>query len=137
MHSSGFQFSTPIMTRSTFALNEEFQPEEHEEVEIPTQIKTRRRISEEDASAYVEIEVEVGKESGLLPFHVVVSYSAEFKWKPDDFEGEKLESLLSKNAPALLLGYARIAISTITNFSPYPAYNLPFIDFTKEAQEKP
>lgn len=131
MKLSGFQFRNPVMTKSIFKLNSGFQQKEHEEVEMPVQINAHRNSSGDDTSAYVEVEVVVGEESDQLPFYVAVSYGADFKWLSDDFDEKKVEYLLSQNAPALLLGYARVAISMITNFSPYPAYNLPFIDLTK------
>ena len=45
---------------------------------------------------------------------------------------EQQEKLLTQNAPALLLSYMRPLVASATAASPYPAYHLPFIDFTKE-----
>ena len=55
---------------------------------------------------------------------------ANFRWM-EGFEKEQIDLLVSQNAPALLLSYARPIISMTTNASHYPAYNIPFINFTK------
>ena len=45
---------------------------------------------------------------------------------------EQIDNLLRKNAPALLLSYARPLIASITNASKFPTYNIPFLDFSAE-----
>ena len=40
-----------------------------------------------------------------------------------------VNSMLNVNAPALLLGYMRPIVSSITNSSALPVYNIPFINF--------
>ena len=42
-----------------------------------------------------------------------------------------INKLLNQNAPSLLLSYLRPVIAQVTMASPYGAYNIPFIDFTK------
>ena len=56
--------------------------------------------------------------------------SAQFIWN-DVYDENTLKDLLSINAPALLLGYARPMIASITNMSPYPSFNLPFYNFVE------
>ena len=134
MQSSAFQFKTPVMRKAVFQVNEGFQNEDGG-IEMPASISTRRCVDDDASTAYVEIEVLVGEKTKKYPFYAAVSYGADFRWKPGTFDGERLERLLSQNAPALLLGYVRVAIATLNNFSPYPSYNLPFVDLTKEMQQ--
>lgn len=51
-----------------------------------------------------------------------------FRW---DNEVENEDLLLKQNAPALLFSYIRPIIATITASSKYPAYDLPFVNFTE------
>ena len=122
------------MRKAVFQVNEGFQNEDGG-IEMPASISTRRWVDDDASTAYVEREVLVGEKTKKYPFYAAVSYGADFRWKPGTFDGERLERLLSQNAPALLLGYVRVAIATLTNFSPYPSYNLPFVDLTKEMQQ--
>ena len=39
--------------------------------------------------------------------------------------------MLTKNAPALLLGYLRANVASMTAMTSYGAYNLPFMNFNK------
>lgn len=130
MQSSAFQFKTPVMSKAVFQINEGYQ-KKGAAINMPAHIQTQKYMDENASSAHVEIEVTVGEQTEEYPFYVFVSYGADFRWEPGTFEGKRLDLLLSRNAPALLLGYARVAISTLTNFSPYPSYNLPFVDFQK------
>lgn len=132
MQSSMFQYTNPAMTKAVFKVNSKFKKMDSG-VAMPAQLSVHKRTNDGEPMAYVEVEVKVGEESDELPFLAIVSYGANFKWDPKAFSGEQLNRLLSKNAPALLLGYARTAISTITNFSAYPAYNLPFVDLRGES----
>lgn len=130
MKTSSLQFSDPHMTKASFSVNKEFSPAEN--VDIPIQISVHRNWNEGESNALIELEVTIGKDSAEFPFYVSVSYEANFKWEEDVVQGSTLETLLSQNAPALLLGYVRPAIASITNFSIYPSYNIPFINFTEE-----
>ena len=58
-----------------------------------------------------------------------MTIGAKFLWD-DVYDEETLRDLLSKNAPALLLGYARPIIANMTSAGPMAAYHLPFYNFT-------
>ena len=89
------------------------------------------KSSEEEKEAVVELNIIIGaKENNEAPFYVDMVMGAIFKWD-DSYDENTVKDLLSINAPALLLGYARPIIATITNMSPFPAYNLPFYNFTE------
>ena len=55
--------------------------------------------------------------------------SSDFEW--EDMDESMIDTMLHINAPALLLGYMRPIVATITNSSKYPVYNLPFINFNE------
>lgn len=63
------------------------------------------------------------------PFEIEAKITAEFYWDKD-ISPELVSLLLSRNAPALLLGYLRPIIADTTQKAGLPAYNLPFMDFT-------
>lgn len=130
MKKSRFQFSNPHMTRAVFHINEGFSG--GDEIEIPTQITVHRKWNDDESSALIELEVEVGGDDANLPFFVSMVYSATFRWEEDALQEDMLEKLLSLNAPSLLLGYVRPAIAAITNLSKYPSYNIPFLDFARK-----
>ena len=58
-----------------------------------------------------------------------MTIGARFLWD-DVYDEETLQDLLSQNAPALLLGYARPIIANMTSVGPTSTYNLPFYNFT-------
>ena len=43
-----------------------------------------------------------------------------------------VDKLLNQNAPSLLLSYIRPIVVQITAASPFPTYNIPFMNFTNK-----
>lgn len=129
MKESNFQFTDPSLTSLEFKENEEFVIEKDKEIEIGTSINvSNNRISETEA--IVGIIVKIGNEENSSPFCMKTEFTAKFRWA-ENLSEEKVGVLLGQNAPALLLSYARPIISMVTNSSHFPAYNIPFINFTE------
>lgn len=128
---SAFQFSNPSLTKMEFCINEDFENSRDKEVKIAVNMGIQIDRSSTDNNARVSLTLEIGKKDSADPFYVSATEMAEFRW-PDALNNEMVEKLLNQNAPSLLLGYLRPIISQITAASPYNAYNLPFIDFSRK-----
>jgi len=129
MSASAFQFSEPKMREVTFTVNDAFIAARNE-VEINTNIENRQEYADNGSEAMVQMRIEIGEKEGASPFYLSIVYQSEFRWKPDTFNKEQIDTFLQKNAVLLLLSYARPAIAAITNFSKFPSYNIPYIDLT-------
>ena len=128
---SAFQFSNPSLTKMEFCINEEFESSQDKEVKIAVNIGVQIDRSATDNNARVSLTLEIGKKDSEDPFYVCATEMAEFRWS-EALNNEMVEKMLNQNAPSLLLGYLRPIISQITAASPYNAYNLPFIDFSRK-----
>ena len=128
---SAFQFSNPSLTKMEFCINEEFESSQDKEVKIAVNMGIQIDRSSTDNNARVSLTLEIGKKDSEDPFYVCATEMAEFRWS-GALNNEMVEKMLNQNAPSLLLGYLRPIISQITAASPYNAYNLPFIDFSRK-----
>jgi len=130
MGTSQFQFSDPMLSELQFYINEEYEAE-NEDIGVNLRMHVNKnRIA--DTEAVVELTVVIGEKSEKSPFFITANEGAIFKWEEGAFEKEQeLEKFLNINAPALLLSYLRPVIANITMASKYPAYNIPFINFSK------
>ena len=133
MKESFFQFTNPNLVEIVFRLNSDFNVEDEFEVNIPTETKTYIKREKDGNDAVVSLDIIIGEETSACPFYCFVSMLAKFRW--DEDANANVDDLLSLNAPALLLAYARPIISTITNSSPLPTFNIPFLDFTQRQKE--
>lgn len=131
MKQSNFRFSNPIINKIDYQLNHEFK--HTDDLTISNSFNVNISRDPNANISVVDLRIVVGEKELLstLPFYIDVVISAMFTWD-DVYDESTVQSLLSINAPALLLGYARPLISTITNMSPFPTYNLPFFNFTEE-----
>ncbi len=77
--------------------------------------------------ARVSLTLKVNAENKEAPFELEIKVVSDFKW--EDMDENMVNSMLNVNAPALLLGYMRPIVSSITNSSALPVYNIPFINF--------
>ena len=127
MHNSDFQFSNPVLVSLNYYINDEFQPKD-ELIDVQIDFNVNIKKSPHEKNAVVELSLILGTDSENSPFYIKATEGAKFKWISDD--QDFIQKLLERNAPALLLGYLRPIIATITSSSPYNAYNIPFIDFT-------
>lgn len=133
MRKSKFQFSNPIIEHINFdRCTSDEPPKKDFQYKIDNSIEIRQSQSQNLAKVYLALKI--GDSSDESPFKLNITMSAKFKWG-DDVETDKADLLLSKNAPALLLSYARPMISLILSQSGLPNFNIPFVDFTGKFSE--
>lgn len=128
---SAFQFTKPSLVGMEFAINQDFNNQGEQEVKINIGINVNTKRNKAKTEAEVTIEVVLGGREGKDPYFIKASESARFRWK-DEIEEDMVEKLLNQNASALLISYLRPMITQVTAASPYGAYDIPFIDFTKK-----
>lgn len=129
MDKSAFQFSTPVITAMVFRINNEYDVNIHVQRELPTHVDVHEKRSETDDSAVVALDLKIGGLQEDFPFYIRSVMQAKFSW--EDMEEHLVNTLLKRNAPSLLLSYLRPYIAAITSASPFPALQIPFMDFTK------
>ncbi len=130
MKPSSFQFSNPILVNMTFEANRHFKGDNN--VDIPTNFNVSIHEDENSPEAIVELTVEIGRRDESTPYYISATEGAKFRWGEE--ANEKKEGLLQQNAPALLLGYLRSVIATVSSASPFETINIPFMDFTKKEE---
>lgn len=130
MEISSFKFDTPMLKKLEFLENPNFNIEGNLEVESNFEIEIDKI---DNFEAVVTLNLSLNNKENLKeqnPFFLNISMSSIFNW--EDVEDEEVvDTLLSQNAPALIIGFLRPIVSNITNASVFPPYNIPFIDFTK------
>lgn len=131
MKKSDFKFSNPILLKTEFLLNKKF--ENDEKIVIGNSFNVSINLDENDNKAIVELTIKIGKKElkQNIPFYIELVIGSAFTWN-DVFDENTLQILLSQNAPALLLSYARPIIHSLTSMTPFPAYNVPFYNFTEK-----
>lgn len=138
MKKSKLQFSNPILKSSNVSINDGFmdihEPNELNEIEMP--ITHEIGYSEKEGnSVFVQFKVTVGKSSDEYPFIASVELISQFTWDKS-LKDNTIDKLLKVNAPAHLLSYARPIISLLTSMTPFPPYNLPFMNFLEPIEEE-
>lgn len=135
MEYSNISFTNPVVTETEFVDNVNFK-NESESIEMETKISRNFQYDKENKSIVnVEMTVEIGEKTNKVPFYIKVKMSANFKWESDEVGENQRSSFEKVNAPALLIGYIRPVVSYLTSLSKYPAYHIPFINFTDENME--
>ena len=132
MEVSKFQFANPRLVKMVFNLNDGFEAEEDDSgilQNLPLQIEVGIGAKQE-TSAIVRLTANVGKENLEFPFYLSAAMCAEFRWEKD-LPQEQVDILLKENAPALLMGYLRPYVASITEASPIQTVHLPFLDFSR------
>lgn len=129
MNSSDFQFKNPRLINLEFDTRKDFVASSDEPIDIRLSFNVDINKLSEKPEAIVELTVIVGEDNNKSPFYIKATEGALFKW--NDKVDSLVDKLLEQNAPAVLLGYLRPVIAMITGVSPYNAYNIPLIDFTK------
>lgn len=136
-----FKFSRPFIMEIHFSFNRDYPWEDDEAggkkpLEIPLQIEASKPKIEDSSTceATVSLTATVGEEGPNFPYHISVTMSADFEWS-DELSPQTVNEMLSRNAPALLLGYVRPYVAQITEASPIGAVHIPFMNFAQ--QEKP
>ena len=130
MQESVFQFSRPKIKNIQYSILEEYKPEEN--VNLHQHFHRNITRIEQKNEAIVELTIELGCDEKSInsPFALKITIGAIFSWD-NTLDEEMINSLLTFNAPALLIGYARPVISNIT-INSMGAYDLPFISFADE-----
>lgn len=129
MKESSFQFNNPSLVDLYFHINKDFKAKEDGPLNVNTSFNVNISKHETAPQAIVELEIIIGTENDTFPFYIKATEGALFKW---DAGNALVDDFLDINAPALLLGYLRPVIASITSASPFNTYNIPFFDFTKE-----
>lgn len=135
MNKSAFQFTNPQLKRLAFDIHDDFVGAGKISMDIRLSPNIQRLTNESGSlfdEARVTITLSVGEKDNSTPFYIEADESATFKWEKGTFNESQVDSLLHQNAVALLLSYLRPIISNVTAASPYPAYNLPYIDLTQK-----
>ena len=133
MDKSKFQFTNPTLTRLEFEVHNDFLRKGKLDMGINLSVNCRRAKKEDDtlgSSALVMVTVSIGTKDNSTPFYIEADEEATFRWCEGDFSEANIEALLNENAVALLISYLRPIIANVTASSPYPCYNLPFLDLT-------
>ena len=135
MEKSNFQFTNPILTRLEFETHNNFEKNGQVNIGINLSVDIQREEIDNHIfgnAARVSVTLRVGAKDESAPFYIEADEEANFRWREDVFGEKDIETLLRQNAVALLISYLRPIVSGITASSPYPAYNLPYIDLTSE-----
>ena len=128
MKQSNFQFSNPRLLNICYSVNENFN---NECVKFSIKNEVSKHLTEEKKhEALVSLKVTMGDQTENYPFFISLEIASFFKVE-DDISDQDFDKLLEINAPAMLLSYARPMVSLITSQSGYPAFDIPFINFTE------
>ena len=133
MEKSKFQFTNPVLTHMFFEMNSDFESNSNKEVQIKQQISVEIMPYDGKKETTVAIRFELGEQNDDCPFYMTVVEQASFKWG-DELGEKQVENLLNQNAPTLLLSYLRPIVSQVTAASPVGPFNIPFMNFTKNAK---
>ena len=131
MDRSKFQFSDPQLEQIQFLVNQDFDEEKFDGITLNSKTNVKAM---ENNEAKVSLTITVGNNKEE-PFYWLITMSAVFSWDAG-MDKELIKQLLRTNAPAALLSYIRPFIANMTMNTQYPAFNLPFLDFTKNQIEK-
>ncbi|WDV24851.1 protein-export chaperone SecB [Pediococcus acidilactici] len=134
---SSFKFTNPKLVSFIFLVNDMFDDDGSANNQLS--ISSSSSDIEETKShrkAMVKLTLSNKDKDGefpaKVPFAIEVSMEAKFKWRKGVYDEDTEKSLLSVNAPSLLLGYIRPIAQLITAQSGYTV-NVPFVDFTQES----
>lgn len=125
MKESEFKFVDPYLEKLVFFENKSFDAKK-QEVKFENIFDIEINRKEDENIAKVVLQLQVGTD-GEAPFKLWIRVASNFMW--ENLSEEILDIMLNNNAPALLLGYMRPIVASITNSSKFPTYNLPFINF--------
>lgn len=130
MKESAFQFSKPILKKVEYKIFDQYEPES--DTNLHRHFHRNIVRIEDKNEAIVELTVQIGCDERSVnpPFSLDITIGAKFIWD-NQIDEEIVNSLLSMNAPSLLLGYARPIIANLTANS-IVQYDLPFINFSDE-----
>lgn len=128
MKESTFKFTNPYVYDLHFEDNVDFDPKRFENISVKLETNIQKENVELDNEAWVSVCLKIGYTS-YDPFNVSIALRALFSWE-NSLEDRMVNDLLSQNAVALLISYARPIVANITSFSRYPTFNIPFLDIS-------
>ncbi len=128
---SAFQYTNPALVKLDFRINQGFSGVGNKHVRIPLKISVNVDKDQAKNEALVSLSCGIGEENETLPFLVLAEEQARFRWETE-LSNDTVNILLNQNAPSLLLSFLRPIIAQVTLASPYGAYYIPFINFTKQ-----
>lgn len=135
MQNSPFKFQAPTLTKLSFVLDEKFFESGgtvNPEISFENNFEVNVYRNEQNDKSKVELVCRIyPSDNTKVPFTVDASIMSVFSWDKD-LDPNIVTNLLQRNAPALLLGYLRPIIATITNTPFTRPYHIPFMDFTKK-----
>lgn len=128
---SSFQFSNPSLLNFSYKINDGFSKEEEENINLDIHSEISIGPGPDENSSVVILKITIGSDDNSAPFYIYAEEGAAFRWEAEKINDSQSEKLLRQNAPALLLSYLRPTIAMITAASPFPSYNIPFMNFTE------
>lgn len=139
MTESNFRFHPPYLTAMDFVINQSHQQEKDEVFPISLFLQTKVSRDSGSCDANVELTVKInyddkGVRETDAPFWINVSYCSRFSWD-NSVPEEMVDRLLQVNAPSVLLSYIRPLVAQITSSSPFPAYDIPFLNLVKMRED--
>lgn len=139
MSFTSFQFTNPLLIHSEFHMLRPLKSNDSAAVHLMRNIT---KPQEEKYSAIIELTIQINKKENEIDkdacFYAEITMQSKFTWD-DSVDDSLLDTLLEKNATSLLISYARPIVAMLTNSSPLPAYNIPFINLNelfKKEEEK-
>ena len=132
MKESIFKFKSPEVEKVTFVINDNFDGNKYDGITIEG--RTQIQKAEKEPVAKVKLRVRIGDQSEKFPFLIDIVIAGMFSWEEDTNE-ENVDALLRINAPSLLLSYVRTVIASITSYSKFSTFNIPFINMEHNEAE--
>ena len=128
MKQSKFQFLNPYLVEVSFLEKSDYVSDAiNAGIEMQNIFKVDIDKKESQNMANVQLTLEINKEKENVPFTLKIKVASDFVW--EDLDEQAVDTMLNCNAPALLLGYMRPMVASITNFSKFPTCNIPFVNF--------
>ena len=135
MQISNFQFTNPVLKQLQFEINEGFTKNGRLDMALQLNVECKREEHDDGTlgnSAVVAVTLTLGTHDLSTPFYIEATEEASFRWDEKITEQKQIDTLLKQNAVALLISYLRPIVASVTIASPYPAYNLPYINLTTD-----
>ena len=132
---SSFQFTQPLLTKANFEMR---SPKEGAQPSVDLHLQRNIINIEGKNQALVELIVQLNKkeneEKEDAHFVCEVAMQSLFSWS-EDISEEQAKSLLKINASSTLLSYIRPVVASLTNMSPVPVYNIPYINMLDDKEK--
>ena len=132
MRESNFQLiGKPVVTKSLFELNNEFDFQGDIALEIDNNIEIIK-LENQPMESIIRLTLGFFTKSDFkkVPFKIEMKIEGHFKWDEELDEKEALlETMLKENAPAILYSYLRPLITSLTMEADLPPLIIPLMNF--------